>query len=196
MVNLVIFASGSGSNANKVCSFFENSNQVKVNALFCNNPKAGVIAKMEKYGVPVIVFSREQFNNSEKFLELISPYQPDLIALLGFLWKIPAYLVQTYPHKIINLHPALLPKYGGKGMYGHFVHEAVKAAGESETGITIHWVNEHYDEGEIIAQYKCTIEPTDTADSIAEKIHVLEQQYVPQTLNTLVIDLSLNVKEV
>lgn len=184
-MNLVLFASGSGSNAENVCRHFQYNPDIKITALFCNTPNAGVIKKMERFKVPVVLFNRETFNNQQKFLSLIEPYQPDYIALLGFLWMVPAWLVQAYPHKIINLHPALLPKYGGKGMYGHHVHEAVKQSGETETGITIHWVNEHYDEGEIIAQYKCRVEPNDTAEMIADKIHLLEQKHVPGVIESL-----------
>ncbi|MDP1727621.1 MAG: phosphoribosylglycinamide formyltransferase [Bacteroidota bacterium] len=184
-MNLVLFASGSGSNAENVCRHFQNHPDIKITALFCNTPNAAVIKKMERFKIPVVLFNRETFKNQEQFLSMIEPYRPDYIALLGFLWKIPVYLVQAYPHKIINLHPALLPKYGGKGMYGHYVHEAVKQSGETETGITLHWVNEHYDEGEIIAQFKCKVESNDTPEMIADKIHVLEQQHVPEIIENL-----------
>lgn len=179
---LVIFASGSGSNAVNVCEQFKNHAGIEVVALFCNNPQAGVIHKMEAFGVPVELFSREQFKDESTFLKKLDTYQPNLIALLGFLWKVPDYLVQAYPHHIINLHPALLPKFGGKGMYGHFVHEAVKAANEDKTGITIHWVNAQYDEGEIIAQFDCALNEEDTAETIALKIHALEQKHVPTVI--------------
>ncbi len=179
---LLLFASGSGSNAENVAKYFKDSKEVEVVALFCNKTNAGVIPKMEKLQIPVVLFDKATFENEEAFLALLAPYQANLIALLGFLWKVPAFLVRTYPQQIINLHPALLPKFGGKGMYGHFVHEAVKAHGERETGITIHFVNEHYDEGQIIAQHKCEVLDNDTADSIAEKIHVLEQTFVPQCI--------------
>jgi phosphoribosylglycinamide formyltransferase-1 len=179
---LVIFASGSGSNAVNVCEQFKLNPNIEVSALFCNNPQAGVIPKMKAYGVPVELFTRSEFNSESHFLERLKPYQADLIALLGFLWKVPPFLVQAYPKNIINLHPALLPKYGGKGMYGHYVHEAVKAANESETGITLHWVNAHYDEGEIIAQFKCPLSSFDTAETIAHKIHGLEQLHVPSVI--------------
>lgn len=179
---LVIFASGSGSNAVNVCTQFKLHPKITVAALFCNNPNAGVIAKMEAMGIPVELFNRETFKQETSFLALLQKYQPDMLALLGFLWKVPDYLVQAYPKKIINLHPALLPKFGGKGMYGHHVHEAVKAANETETGITLHWVNAHYDEGEIIAQFTCALNQQDTAESIAQKIHVLEQAHVPQVI--------------
>lgn len=179
---IVVFASGSGSNAVKLCRTTLNQTDIKVVALFCNNPNAGVIEKMKEFDVPVVLFNRTDFRNEAEFLEKLNQYQPDLIALLGFLWKIPAYLVDAFPTKIVNLHPALLPKFGGKGMYGHFVHEAVKAANEKETGISIHYVNENFDEGEIIAQFKVDLNPHDTAESIADKIHVLEQTFVAETI--------------
>lgn len=179
---IVVFASGSGSNAVKLCRTTLNHADIKVVALFCNNPNAGVIEKMKEFDVPVVLFNKTDFRNEAEFLEKLNQYQPDLIALLGFLWKIPAYLVDAFPTKIVNLHPALLPKFGGKGMYGHFVHEAVKAANEKETGISIHYVNENFDEGEIIAQFKVDLNPNDTAESIADKIHILEQTFVAETI--------------
>ncbi len=179
---IIVFASGSGSNAVKLCRTTLNHADIKVVALFCNNPNAGVIEKMKEFDIPVVLFNRTDFRNETAFLEKLNQYQPDLIALLGFLWKIPAYLVDAFPQKIVNLHPALLPKFGGKGMYGHFVHEAVKAANENETGISIHYVNENFDEGEIVAQFKVDLNPTDTAESIADKIHVLEQTFVAETI--------------
>ncbi len=186
---LVLFASGSGSNAENVANYFKDSKEVEIVALFCNKANAGVIPKMEKLQIPVTIFDKNTFNNETAFLALLAPYQASLIALLGFLWKVPAFLVRAYPQQIINLHPALLPKFGGKGMYGHFVHEAVKAQGERETGITIHFVNEHYDEGQIIAQYKCEVLESDTAESIAEKIHELEQTFVPQCIQKVIATL-------
>ncbi|MBC7383484.1 MAG: phosphoribosylglycinamide formyltransferase [Bacteroidia bacterium] len=185
MMNLVLFASGSGSNAENVVKYFKQHPSVKISALFCNNAKAGVIAKMDALEVPVVVFNKALFEDSAQFLSHVSSYKPDYIILLGFLWKIPVYLVKAYAGKIINLHPALLPKYGGSGMYGRHVHHAVKQSGDTETGITLHRVNEHYDEGEVIAQFKCLVEPTDTIEIIAEKIHLLEQEHVPAVIKSL-----------
>jgi phosphoribosylglycinamide formyltransferase 1 len=187
--NLLLFASGSGSNAVNVCRYFQHHPSVKVVGLICNNPKAGVINKMEAFGVPVVLVNRAEFNQAEVMLHLISRFDPSLICLLGFLWKIPAFLVQTYPQKIVNLHPALLPKFGGKGMYGMHVHEAVKAAGETQTGISIHWVNEHFDEGEIIAQFACEIAARDSVEDIAHKIHGLEQSHVPAVIEKVLANL-------
>jgi len=179
--NLVLFASGSGSNAINVCHYFRHHDEVKVVALFCNNPQAGVIEKMKHLGIPVVLFNKQTFNTAGEFLPLLETFKPTLIALLGFLWKVPAYLVEAHPN-MLNLHPALLPKYGGKGMYGHHVHEAVKAAGETETGITIHWVNAHYDEGATIAQFRCGLNQSDDAEAIAHYIHLLEQKHVPAVI--------------
>lgn len=179
---LIIFASGSGSNAVNVCEYFKLHPTIVISALFCNNPNAGVIAKMEAIGVPVEIFNRETFMQETAFLTLLQKYNPSMLALLGFLWKVPHYLVQAYPKKIINLHPALLPKFGGKGMYGNFVHTAVKAAKETKTGITLHWVNAQYDEGEIIAQFTCNLNNLDTVETIALKIHALEQAHVPEVI--------------
>jgi phosphoribosylglycinamide formyltransferase-1 len=188
--NIIIFASGSGSNAVNTCNYFANHATIKIRALFCNNPKAGVIAKMEALNIPVILFNRADFNNENWIENKLQGFEPSLICLLGFLWKIPAHLVQAYPHKILNLHPALLPKFGGKGMYGQFVHEAVKAANETESGITLHWVNEHYDEGGIIAQFKFRIEPNDSAQNIGEKVHALEQEQVPKVIEKVLEEIS------
>lgn len=189
--SIVIFASGSGSNAVNVCRYLGSNPQlnIKVSALFCNNPKAGVIEKMKEFNVPVVLFGKADFANPQHFLSLLQQYSPQMIALLGFLWKVPAYMVQAYPDKIINLHPALLPKFGGKGMYGHHVHEAVIAAREMVSGITLHKVNEHYDEGAPLAQFTCIIEPQDTAETLAQKIHGLEQQFVPQVIEKYALQL-------
>lgn len=182
---IVLFASGSGSNVINVSQFFKGNANVQIVALFCNNAQAAVIEKIKPFGTPTHVFKRLALSDPTYFLPIIQQYQPDLICLLGFLQKIPAYLVQAYPNKIINLHPALLPKFGGKGMYGMHVHEAVKAANETETGITLHYVNEHYDEGAIIKQFKTVVEPTDTPQSIAAKIAALEMKHVPEVINEL-----------
>lgn len=188
--NLLLFASGSGSNALNVCQYFESNAHVRISGLICNNPNAAVIKKMEALGIPVYLVNRAEFNQAEIMLPIISRFEPSLICLLGFLWKIPAFMVDAMPHKIINLHPALLPKFGGKGMYGHHVHEAVKAAGETQSGISIHWVNEHFDEGEIIAQFSFDVASTDTADDIAAKVHELEQKHVPSTIEKVLDNLN------
>lgn len=182
---IILFASGTGSNVINVCDYFKNNKNIKVVALFCNKADAPVLNKISPYQIPVHVFNKSQLLAEPTFLPLIQQYQPDLICLLGFLQKIPVYLIKAYPNKIINLHPSLLPKFGGKGMYGMHVHEAVKAANESETGITIHYINEHYDEGAIIKQFKTVVEPTDTPQSIAKKIADLEMKHVPKVIEEL-----------
>jgi len=188
--NIVIFASGSGSNALNVCRYFQNHSTISVSAIFCNNPNAGIIEKIKPFQIPLVLFNKSEFNKEEEFIESLNRFKPTVIALLGFLWKMPDYLVHYYPHKIVNLHPALLPKFGGKGMYGHYVHEAVKAAKETKTGISIHWVNSQYDEGEIIAQFECEIQKEDSVTNIAEKIHLLEQLHVPSVIENVLKNLS------
>jgi phosphoribosylglycinamide formyltransferase-1 len=183
--NIVIFASGSGSNAQNIANYFKSNPDVKVTALFTNNPKAGVIQKMEPFNVPCITFSKSTFQNQTEFLNILQSFKPDLIVLAGFLWLIPPYLVEHYPEKIINIHPALLPKYGGKGMYGMKVHEAVKEANEAETGITIHFVNQHYDEGKHIFQAKTKLENSDKEEDIARKIHSLEMEHFPKVIQQI-----------
>jgi phosphoribosylglycinamide formyltransferase-1 len=183
--NLVIFASGSGSNAEKIIAHFQDLNQIRISHIFCNNPEAGVIARAERLGVPCSIFSREEYKNGS-LLRKIQSLQTDYLILAGFLWLIPAEFVQAYPNRIINLHPALLPKFGGKGMYGHFVHEAVVAAGEKESGITIHYVNEHYDEGAIIFQSSFAVDPSDTPEDVARKGQVLEHRDFPRVIEELV----------
>ncbi len=182
MKNIVIFASGSGTNAQNICEQFANHPNIKVAALFCNNPDAKVIERMKPFDVPVHVFNRATFKNEAEFNALLNPYNPSLIVLAGFLWLIPEYLVKQYPNKIINIHPALLPKYGGKGMYGHHVHEAVLAAKETEHGITIHFVNEKYDDGAIIFQAKFDVKPTFTLNDIQAYISALEMRHFPEAI--------------
>lgn len=180
--HLIIFASGTGTNAENICKVFEHNPNIQVKALFCNNANAGVIDKMKPFGVPVQLFNKSDFVNEASFLELLQSYKPDLIVLAGFLWLIPAYLVNTFPRKIINIHPALLPKFGGKGMYGHHVHKAVIKAREKEHGITIHFVTEKYDEGPPIFQARFDVQDTDTEADLARKISMLEMQYFPEAI--------------
>lgn len=178
MKNIVIFASGSGTNAENIIKYFSNSPFAKVVGVFTNNPKAKVIDRAEQLQVPCHVFSKEDLNKGN-ILQKIQNYAPDLIVLAGFLLKVPPYLIEAYSNQIINIHPALLPKFGGKGMYGMHIHQAVVQNGEKETGITIHYVNEHYDEGAIIFQTAVALTSDDTAESVAAKIHELEQQFFP-----------------
>jgi len=180
---IVIFASGNGSNAENIVKYFTGSDKIEVAALYCNNKQAGVIQRMEKLNIPVVLFTKKEFQNEADFLSSMEKWNPDLIVLAGFLWLIPAYLVTRFTGKIINIHPALLPSYGGKGMYGHHVHEAVLAAKEKEHGITIHFVNEKYDEGQIIFQAKFEVKPDESLDSIQQKISALEMQYFPEAIS-------------
>ena len=192
MKHVAIFASGSGTNAQNLIEYFNygknRSNKIspdtKVEVVICNKPGAYVLTRAEKLGVPTAVLNKEELTNStERLFELLKQYSIDYIILAGYLLKIPAELIEMYPDKIINIHPALLPAYGGKGMYGHHVHEAVVAAKEKESGITIHLVDEKYDNGKILFQAKCSIDPTDTPDDVAEKIHHLEQANFPRVVD-------------
>ena len=186
MKQIVVFASGSGTNAENLIRYFNQSDSnARVTRIFTNNAEAGVIKRAGKYDVPVTVFNRETFKSFE-FLKQIG--NPDCIVLAGFLWLIPEYFIKYFPNKIVNIHPALLPKYGGKGMYGSRVHEVVIENKESQSGISIHYVNENYDEGEIILQARCKVSLNETPDSLAQKIHLLEYAFFPITIKTLLTD--------
>lgn len=185
MKKIVIFASGSGTNAQNIIRYFAENKTGTVVAVFTNNSNAKVIERANNLKVPIEIFSKEDLFES-KVLQKINSIHPDLIVLAGFLLKFPENIISEYPNKIINIHPALLPKYGGKGMYGMNVHKAVVENKEKETGITIHYVNENYDEGNIIFQKKVTILVTDTPDVVANKIHELEQQYFPEVIEKLI----------
>lgn len=182
MKNVVIFASGSGSNAENIINFFKNDPEIKLTAVFCNKPDALVLKRAERLEIPSVVFDRHQFYETDSVVEKLEELDTDLIVLAGFLWMIPANMLERYPDAIINIHPALLPEYGGKGMYGMRVHEAVIANKEEGSGITIHFVNEQYDEGGIIFQAMCAITPEDTPESLAEKIHALEYKFYPKVI--------------
>jgi phosphoribosylglycinamide formyltransferase-1 len=183
MKNIVLFASGNGSNAEEIIRYFKKNNQGTVVAIFSNKPDAKVLDRAKNHNIPSVVFNKAQLN--EGFvLEKLHQFQPDLIVLAGFLLKFPESILTEHP-KVINIHPALLPKYGGKGMYGMNVHQAVLENKEKETGITIHYVNEHYDEGEFIFQKSVNIEDCKTAEEIAHKIHELEHQYFPEVIASL-----------
>lgn len=184
MKSLILFASGQGSNAKAIINYFETNPEVSIDLIVCNNPNAGVIQMAKQEGIPLMLITKNSWTKPD-FLNKLVLQKPDLIVLAGFLWKIPTTLVQAFQNKIINLHPALLPKYGGKGMYGMRVHEAVKAAGEAESGITIHWVNEDYDEGSILVQAHCRVLQKDTPEEIANRIHHLEHHFLPRTIEFL-----------
>lgn len=184
MKKVLLFASGAGSNVENIIQYFSENDEVTVVGVFTNNPNAKVLDKAKKYTIPTLIFNKQELN--EGFvLSKIKELEPDLIVLAGFLWKFPEHIIANYPNKIINIHPALLPKYGGKGMYGMNVHNAILENNEKETGITIHYVNEHYDEGEFIFQQKVTIEDCKTAEEIAAKIHELEHEHFPKTIHKL-----------
>ena len=185
MKNIAIFASGSGTNAQKIMEHFASNTDVKVSLVLVNNADAGVIKRAAKFNVPVRVFNREEFSKSDVIVNVLKENSIDLVVLAGFLWLVPQNMVTTFPNAIINIHPALLPNYGGKGMYGDNVHKAVIASGDAESGITIHYVNEHYDDGAIIAQFKCTVSSTDTPDSLASNIHKLEHQHFPTVIENV-----------
>lgn len=186
MINAAIFASGSGTNAENLIKCFANDNRIKFKLVFTNNPNAGVIARAEKYNKNVQIISKDSlYNYSEQLIEFLKTEKIELIILAGFLLKIPESFVKAFPDKIINIHPALLPKYGGKGMYGMHVHESVIRSKEKESGITVHFVNEEYDEGKTILQAKCHVEDVDTPESLAQKIHALEYEYFPKAIEKL-----------
>ncbi|MFI0490460.1 phosphoribosylglycinamide formyltransferase [Flavobacterium sp.] len=184
MNKIVIFASGSGTNAENIIKYFADKDSGTVVAVFTNNPNAKVIDRAKKYQVPTEIFSRAELIEG-KILQKIKNFEPDWIILAGFLLKLPQSIINAYPDKIINIHPALLPKYGGKGMYGMNVHIAVVENKEKETGITIHFVNENYDEGNIIFQKEVALSSTDSPENVAEKIHELEQRYFPEVIERL-----------
>ena len=184
MKRISIFVSGNGTNLQRIAEFFRNNKEVEIVNVVCNNPKAYAIERAKNLGIPVRMINKQEFNSPEFTQEMVD-LNLDLIVLAGFLWKIPASLIQAYPRQIVNIHPALLPKYGGKGFYGEHVHEAVVAAKEPFSGITIHYVNEVYDSGEIILQAYVTLSEDETPDSLAAKIHKLEQAYFPVTIQQL-----------
>lgn len=185
MKNIAIFASGSGTNAENIARYFSKSEIIKVAVVLSNNRNVGVHARVNQLGIPSFVFSRDEFAAGEPVLTVLAEYDTDLIVLAGFMNKISDALLNAYPGKIINIHPALLPKYGGKGMFGMHVHEAVVAAGEKETGITIHYIDEHYDEGTVLFQAKCPILPSDTPEEVATKVHALEYAHYPKVIEEL-----------
>lgn len=186
MKKILLFASGTGSNVENIIQHFKNHHEIIVVGVYTNNPNAKVLDKAKNHNIPTLIFDREQLT-AGFVLDKISELKPDLIVLAGFLWKMPEEIVSAYHYKIINIHPALLPKYGGKGMYGIKVHQTVLENKEKETGITIHYVNEHYDEGEFIFQEKVNIEDCTSADEIANKIHELEHKHFPQIIEKLLI---------
>jgi phosphoribosylglycinamide formyltransferase 1 len=183
---IAIFASGSGSNAEEIMKRFQHHPSIEVVLLLSNNPQAYALERAGKYNVPSKVFTRPQFRESEEVIIWLQKRSVTHIVLAGFMWLVPDYLVKSFPHRIINIHPALLPKFGGKGMYGMHVHEAVKEAGEKETGISIHEVNDRYDEGKILFQAVCSVARTDKPEEIAQKVHELEYAHYPGVIEAWV----------
>lgn len=184
MSNIAIFASGSGTNAENIIQYFQQKRDAKhkVKLVLSNKKQAKVHERVKSLNVSSVTFSRDDFYNSGAVIDLLKEHEIDFIVLAGFLWLVPQNLIHSFQGKIVNIHPALLPKYGGKGMYGDFVHKAVIEAGEKESGITIHWVNEKYDEGNIISQVKCEVTKNDTPESLAQKIHQLEYEHFPKVV--------------
>jgi phosphoribosylglycinamide formyltransferase-1 len=185
-INIAIFASGAGSNAQKIIDRFRNHSTIKIGLIVCNKEGAGVLAIAEKEGINTLLIEKERFFRGDAFVPELKASSIDFVVLAGFLWKIPVKLIQAYPNRIINIHPALLPKYGGKGMYGGFVHAAVIAANEVESGITIHYVDELYDHGGVIFQATCVVDTIDTPESLAKKIHALEHLHYPRVVEEVV----------
>lgn len=186
MKRVVIFASGTGSNAENIINHFKNSKNIRIEKVFCNKQNAGIFIRCRRLNIACELFSRQSFSDPNKLLKKLLK-QTDYIVLAGFLWKIPEFIITAFPNKIINIHPSLLPKYGGKGMYGMNVHKAVKEGGEKETGITIHYVNNQYDEGAIIFQAKTQIKFSDSPEEIARQIHKLEANYFPEIIEKIIL---------
>ena len=182
---MAIFVSGGGTNCENIIKYFEGSEVARPVVVISNKASAGAVAKAERLGVPVEVVPKASLNTPDIILPLLEKYSVDFIVLAGFLLVIPGFLIDEYDHRMINLHPALLPKFGGIGMYGHHVHEAVKAARETETGMTVHWVTREVDGGDIIAQFSTPLDPDDTPDDIAAKEHVLEMEHFPQVIEDI-----------
>ena len=185
--NIAIFASGDGSNAQNIIDFFKSSTNIKVALVVSNKSTANVLNRAKNATIPTLIIDRTSFYETEKTIDCLKSADIDLIVLAGFLWMIPENLVKAFPNKIVNIHPSLLPKFGGKGMYGMNVHKAVVEAKEKESGITIHFVNEEYDKGKIISQHKCLVSEDDSADTLANKIHQLEYENFPKAIEKLLI---------
>lgn len=187
MKKIILFASGGGSNAVQIMQYARQRNTYTVAAVFTNNPNAGVLEKAKSHQIPTVVFNREELNNGS-VLQQVNQINPDLIVLAGFLWKFPSDIIADYPNKVINIHPALLPNYGGKGMYGIHVHRAVHENKEAESGITIHYVNDNYDEGNIILQKSVNVQECKTPEEVAAKVLELEHEHLPKVIEKLLLD--------
>ncbi len=187
---IAILASGSGTNAEAIMKHFAGSNEISIVLLLSNNPKAYALERARRFGVTTHVFSREEFRSASSVLQTLEHHRVTHIVLAGFLLLVPPSIIKAFPDRIVNIHPALLPSYGGKGMYGERVHQAVKAAGDPVTGITIHLVNEKFDDGKILFQASCPVLVNDTPEQIAEKVHRLEHQHFPAVIEKWVLDLA------
>jgi phosphoribosylglycinamide formyltransferase-1 len=186
MKNIAIFASGSGTNAENIIAYFSTRNTAKVALILSNKRDSYVLERAARHNIRSVFFDRKEFYITGKVLRYLMLYKIDFIVLAGFLWLVPDSILEQYPERIINIHPALLPLYGGKGMYGEYVHKAVIANRDKESGISIHYVNGKYDQGDIIFQARCRVEPSDTPDTLAEKIHPLEYQHYPKIIEGIV----------
>ena len=195
IINIAIFASGAGSNAHKIINYFSGNQKIKIALILCNKPGAGVLNIAAAAGIPALIIERADFFKGDNYLPQLQKHQINFIVLAGFLWKIPPALIKAFPKKIINIHPALLPQYGGKGMFGYHVHEAVIANKETVSGISIHYVDELYDHGALIFQATCTIDENETATLLAQKIHVLEHEHYPKVIEQVLQKVKSPLKE-
>ena len=186
MTRIAIFASGSGSNAENIIRYFSDNKSVKVVLVLSNNSRSGVLIRAQLHNIPTFIFTKNDLNECSKVLDVLKDYNASMIVLAGFLLKIPLYMIEAYPNSILNIHPALLPKYGGKGMYGMNVHTAVVENKEEKTGITIHYVNENYDEGAIIFQATCDIDEHDLPEDVKTKVHALELRHFPSVIESII----------
>jgi phosphoribosylglycinamide formyltransferase-1 len=191
MKKIAVFASGSGSNAEVIAEYFIKSNSVEINCILTNNKDAFVLERSQNLNIQSFIFTKDDLNNNSGVLNLLNQRKVDFIVLAGFLWLMPNSIVNAFTGRIVNIHPALLPKYGGKGMYGMKVHQTVIDNKEKESGITIHYVNEKYDDGDIILQVRCKVDPNDTPESLAKKIHVLEHTHYPRVIDQLISKIDL-----
>lgn len=186
MRNIAIFASGNGTNAENIAEYFSKNEKIKVALIVSNRANAGVHERARRLGIPSLTLPKADFIAGEPVLQVLREYRIDFVVLAGFMCLVSEPLLRAFPNRIVNIHPALLPKFGGKGMFGHHVHEAVVAAGEKESGITIHYINEQYDEGQIVFQASCPLIPEDTPDTVAAKVHALEYRYYPQVIEQII----------
>ena len=185
MKKIAILASGSGSNAENIAKYFEKSDYAEVALIIANNPNAYVLERAKKLGIESVVITKDEFKAADSVISILKEHGIDFVVLAGFLLLVPQKLIAAYPGRIVNIHPALLPKHGGKGMYGDHVHKAVVECGDTESGITIHLIDENYDEGTTFFQAKCPVLPTDTPDDVASKVHALEYEHVPHVIEEI-----------